>query len=221
MFDNMTEREFSLAVCDAVCRCIDKELDRCGDIVITESYKHKQKMRKLLGKQSHVQSFKKIIAASCAAALMLWAGIAVYAHYSSGSYLIEITKGEYVEFAFRTGAERDKTLYERCFPTYVIEGFLLADLCENDRSISYVYEGERGQRICFTQSCLGETVVKLPYGYNSYDKLFVCGYKTWCFESKGVFYYLYNDGRFAYMLECDGIISREQARMMLDGFVPQ
>ena len=221
MFDSMTEKDFSLAVCDAVCRCTDMELDSCGDIVIIESYKHKQKMRKLLEKKSRIQTFNKRLAASCAAALMLWAGIAVYAHYLSGSYLIEITKGEYVEFAFRAGAERDKVLYERCFPSYVTEGFMFADYCENDRSISYVYESERGQRICFMQSCLGEAVLKLPYGYNSYDKLFVRGYKTWCFESNGIFYYLYNDGRFAYMLECDGMISREQARMMLDGFAPQ
>ncbi len=221
MFENMTEKDFSLAVCEAVCQCTDIELKRCVDFVPSVSYEHKQKMRTILQSKTQIKSFKKRIAALCAALLMLFAGIAVYAHYSSGSYLVEITDGETVKLAFRAGAECDKTLQASASPSYVTCGFSLIEKTENENLISYVYGGQDGEYLRLTQTCLGQIVMTLPCGYETHDNLFVHGYKAWCFESEGVCYYLYNDGRYAYMLECDSTLPREQARIILEGFVSE
>lgn len=221
MLENITEKEFSLAVCEAVCKSTDMELDSCVDYVPSVSYKHKQKMRTILRCDAKIKPFKKRIAALCAALLMLFAGIAVYAHYTSGSYLVEITDGEYVRFAFRAGAECDKTLQESASLGSVTDGFVLTETSENENSISYVYRGRDGQLLRITQTCLGQIFLTLPHGYETNGNMFVHGYKTWCFESDGRSYYLYNDGRYAYLLECDNTISRDSARSMLEAFVTE
>ena len=219
MLDNMTEKGFSLAVCEAVCRCIDMELEKCEVLDVAASFEHKYKMNKILCTKRKIPYLKKRIAVLVAAVLMLFAGITVYAHYTSSSYLIEIIETDHVDIAFRAGAECHGMLRARCSVGYVTDGFYLVNVYENDRSVSYVYEGDGGEYLHLSQFCLGEVVVSLPSKYEIHDSLFVRGYKTWCFESEQRCYYIYNDGSYAYLLECDSEFSREQVRLMLDGFV--
>ena len=215
--DKTTNQElFKQALVEGVNRRIDRELAACEEEVVFSRKHIKAMMRIVKGKTPLKPINKKMIAILVAAAILLLAGCAIIYRNEIRAFITDI-KEFFVEIEFSEGDNESKYIEEVYELTYVPAGYELSTKSINEMLVRYIYKNEQGYSIKFIQQPLDVSgfAVDIEHDYDKFTN--VSGYEIYYRHTNGTYYYIWNDGDYAFTLNSTEELSLQELELIIYG----
>lgn len=211
------------AFIDAMCEKYEKELSVCNETADC-SAAHKKRIKHIICGSTAVVPRKRlskrtVIALLIAAALLL-AGCTVYAYRDTiGNFFVEIF-GEYMVGQFDNGKDENFDVIKDIYTVgYVPEGYTLQTEVIRDSMVSYMWQNEDGNIMCFEQKVYDKTIHYLD-GENgkvtnfAYDKL-----NIYCRVFDEWTAYLWDNGDYVFAIRTNHTFSEEEIVKIIESII--
>lgn len=212
---------FQKALWEASANVYERELAECEQNAKC-SRRHYSKMRKILGvamlpATTHAAKIKRRIVAALIAAALLLTGCATYAHREEIKELIEIIFEDYVEVKYRNDDDPavEATISVYYTLGYVPEGYELTKTYERSSKTRYEWGNPNGAYIVLEQCHVDSTLFGMDNEAEDWKVVQIGNHKMQ-HRVSDVYYYLWNDGVYAYLLTTSVLWEEQELLRIID-----
>lgn len=209
---------FKQAISEGLSRRIERELAMCeGEIICSD--RHLQTMRRIINKEYIFSPYQdlgktKVAAALVAATLLLASCTAVYEDEIRD--FIKTVYEDHFSIGFPNNDDDHDTIVTIYFLTYVPEGYTLRDEVLDKAYSYYFYENEEGEMLTFIQMPLN-TSFGFGDDFGEGEIIYVGEHRVFYRKNDLSNTYLWNDGKYAMMIESDFPIEASELERIIDG----
>lgn len=196
---------FQQALWEATGNVYDRELAECTEDAKC-SRRHYAKMRKILGvavlpATTRAIKIKKRVIVALVAAVLLLTGCTVYAYREKIREFIETVFEDYVRVTYHNGEEDpvEATISEYYTLGYVPEGYELTKTFELPVQAQYMWSGQDGAYILLEQCHVDSGLFVMDNEIEGWEVMQIGNHNVHHCVSNA-YYYLWNDGVYAYRL---------------------
>ena len=216
---NENEILFKQAINEALSNKFQREIDTCDEEIVC-SRRHMRIMRAIvygnaLNSNGRMSTRAKVAAILVAAALLL-GGCAIAYREAIRAFISEV-KEFFVELTFSEGDDESRRIEEVYELTYIPEGYSLENENIARIRIQYVFKNTQGHKIKFLQQSLDNSSFTVD-SENGDNMLFeIDGCKVYSRTTNGTYYYLWNNGKYAFKLNSTEPLSNEVLVLIVNG----
>lgn len=215
--DNKTNQElFKQALVEGVSRRIDRELAACDEEVVF-SRRHIKNMERIVrGKTPKKPINKKMVAILVAAAVLLLAGCAIIYRDEIREFVTDIREF-FVKIDFEDGENESRDIDEIYELTYVPEGYTLTQQDITRMGVQYVYKTTENYKIKFIQQSLDTSNFYVDIEHSDNIVIEIGEYTVYSRKTNNMYYYLWNDGNYALILNSTEELSIDTLELIMNG----
>ena len=209
---------FKQAISEGLSRRIERELAMCeGEIIC--SNRHLQTMRRIINKEYIFSPYQdlgktKVAAALVAATLLLASCAAGYKEEIRD--FIKTVYEDHFSIGFPSAADDPDVIVTVYILTYVPEGYTLREKVLDEAYSYYFYENENGVMLTFIQMPLN-TSFGFGDDLGEGEIIYVGEHQVFCRKNDLSTSYIWNDGKYAMMIESDFPIDGPELARIIDG----
>lgn len=214
-------RLFQQALWEATANVYERELAEWPEDAKC-SRRHYAQMRKILGvtilpATSRKMQIKRRIVAALVAAVLLLTGCTTYAYREEIREFIETVFEDYIRVTYHDGEDPAAmaTIEEYYTLGYVPEGYELTINYERPMQSKYKWTNSQGEYIILEQSHVDSTLFVMDNKIGDWNVLQIGNYKMNCCLSD-VYYYLWNDGVYAYRLTTSELLEEQELSRIIE-----
>ena len=196
---------FKKALWEASCNVYDRELAECTESAKC-SRRHYAKMRKILGvavlpATNRKMMIRRRVVAALIAAVLLLTGCTAYAYRAEIREFIETVFEDYIRVSYRDTQEpTDSKVIEEYYTLgYVPEGYELVNSFEELAKTKQHWADSAGNYIVFEQYHVDGALFAMDIEEKGWGVKKIGGREVNC-RLSGAYYYLWNDGMYAYQI---------------------
>ena len=196
---------FKKALWEASCNVYERELAACTEDAKC-SRRHYAKMRKILGvavlpATNRPMMIRRRVVAALIAAVLLLTGCTAYAYREEIREFIETVFEDYIRVSYRDTQEpTDSKVIEEYYTLgYVPEGYELTKTFERPTQTRYKWNNPEGAYIMFEQCHVDGSLLGMDNKAERWESVQIGNHKMH-HRVSDVYYYLWNDGVYAYKL---------------------
>ena len=212
---------FKKALWEASCNVYDRELAACTEDAKC-SRRHYAKMRKILGvtilpATNRPMMIRRRVVAALIAAVLLLTGCTAYAYRVEIREFFETIFDDHVEVKYNGGEQSKSTDAISKYYTlgYVPEGYELVSETEKLSKIKYKWEDSNGNYILFEQCHVDSTLFGMDNKTEDWEVVQI-GSQDMYHRFSNVYYYLWNDGVYAYRLTTSVLWEEQELVRMIE-----
>ena len=212
---------FQQALWEATGNVYDRELAECTEDAQC-SRRHYAKMRRILGvavlpATTRTIRIKRRVIAALVAAVLLLTGCTVYAYREEIREFIETVFEDYVRVTYHDGEEDpvEATISEYYTLGYVPEGYELTKTLEQPLQAKYRWANSKGDYIILEQCHVDSGLFGLDNGVEDWSIVQI-GNHNIHHRVSDAYYYLWNDGVYAYRLTASELWEEQTLRDMIE-----
>ena len=215
--DNKTNQElFKQALVEGVNRRLDREIATC-DEEITYSRRHIKNMARIVnGKEIKKPLNRKMIAILVAAAVLLLAGCAIIYRDEIREFVTDIREF-FVKIDFEDGENESRAIDEIYELTYVPEGYTLTQQDITRMRVQYVYKTTENYKIKLIQQSLDASNFYVDIEHSDNIVIEIGEYTVYSRKTNNMYYYLWNDGNYALILNSTEELSIDTLELIMNG----
>ena len=215
--DTKTNQElFKQALIEGVSRRIDREIATC-DEEVNYSRRHIKNMERIVkGKTPKKPINKKMVAILVAAAVLLLAGCAIIYRDQIRDFITNI-KEFFVEIKFDEGENNSQIIDEIYELTYVPEGYSLENQKINRMVVEYLFTNADDDYIKFIQQSIDASGFAVDVEYSDNIVIEIGEYTVYSRKTNNMYYYLWNDGNYALILNSTKELSIDTLELIMNG----
>lgn len=209
---------FKQAISEGLSRRIERELAMCeGEIICSD--RHLQTMRRIINKEYIFSPYQdlgktKVAAALVAATLLLASCAAGYKEEIRD--FIKTVYEDHFSIGFPNNDDDHDTIVTVYILTYVPEGYTLREKVLDEAYSYYFYENENGVMLTFIQMPLN-TSFGFGDDLGECEIIYVGEHQVFCRKNDLSTSYIWNDGKYAMMIESDFPIDGPELARIIDG----
>ena len=214
-------RLFQQALWEATANVYERELAEWPEDAKC-SRRHYAKMRKILGvtilpATSRKMQIKRRIVAALVAAVLLLTGCTTYAYREEIRAIIETIFDDHVEIKYNDKEQSTSanTIDKYYILGYVPNGYELTKTYEQPMQSKYKWTNSQGEYIILEQSHVDSTLFVMDNKIGDWNVLQIGNYKMNCCLSD-VYYYLWNDGVYAYRLTTSEVLEEQELSRIIE-----
>lgn len=215
--DTKTNQElFKQALVEGVSRRIDREIAACDEEVVF-SRRHIKNMERIVrGKTPKKPINKKMVAILVAAAVLLLAGCAIIYRDQIRDFITNI-KEFFVEIKFDEGENNSQIIDEIYELTYVPEGYSLENQKINRMVVEYLFTNADDDYIKFIQQSIDASGFAVDVEHSDNIVIEIGEYTVYSRKTNNMYYYLWNDGNYALILNSTKELSIDTLELIMNG----
>ena len=214
--DNKTNQElFKQALVEGVSRRIDRELAACDEEVVF-SRRHIKNMERIVkGKKPKKPINKKMIAILVAAAVLLLAGCAIIYRNEIREFVTDV-KEFFVKIDFEDGENESRAIDEIYELTYLPDGYALETKVVNRMRVQYLFTNA-DDYIKFIQQSIDASNFYVDIEHSDNVIIEIGEYTVYSRKTNNMYYYLWNDGNYALILNSTEELSIDTLELIMNG----
>lgn len=196
---------FKKALWEASCNVYERELAACTEDAKC-SRRHYAKMRKILGvavlpATNRAMMIRRRVVAALIAAVLLLTGCTAYAYREEIREFIETVFEDYIRLTYHDGQDTTSLDTISVYYTlgYVPEGYELSKSIERQSQARYEWRNSKEEYIVFEQYHVDSFLFLVDNERENWQATRIGNYEIY-YRFSGVYYYLWNDGVYAYQL---------------------
>lgn len=210
------EELFKQAINEALTNKFQRMADACDEEIVC-SRRHRKAMRAIVnGKTPRKPLSTKIIAILVAAAVLLLAGCAIIYRDEIRGFITNIRE-IFIELRFEEGDQESREIEEIYELTYIPEGYSLKDQRINRMRVQYVFANADSKRIKFIQQSLDASTFSVDSEHSDTVIIEIEDYIVYSRKTGNMYYYLWNDGRYAMQIHSSECLSDDELLLIIDG----
>lgn len=214
--DKTNEELFKQAINEALTNKFQRMADACDEEIVC-SRRHKKAMRAIVnGKTPRKPLSTKMIAILVAAAILLLAGCAIIYRDEIRDFITDVREF-FVKVTFDEGESESRTIEDVYELTYLPEGYSLEDQTINRMMVKYVFTHSNRQWIKFIQQSLDASSFHVDSEHSDNTIIEIQNYTIYTRKTGDIFYYLWNDGRYAMQIHSSEHLSDDKLLLIIDG----
>lgn len=214
--DKTNEALFKQAINEGLTNKFQRMADACDEEIVC-SRRHRKAMRVIVnGKTPRKPLSTKMIAILVAAAILLLAGCAIIYRDEIREFVTNI-KEFFVEVKFDEGENESQDIDEIYELTYIPEGYSLEDQRINRLSVQYKFTNIDNDLIRFTQQSLDASSFQVDSEHGDNTIIEISNHTIYSRKTGDMYYYLWNDGRYAMQIYSNEQLSNEELLLMING----
>ena len=210
---------FKQALTEGLARRVERELASCEGGAVVCSTAHLKKMDRIINNKrifnpSLSLGKAKVAAVLVASTLLLASCATVYK--DEIREFIKTVYEDYFSISYPSGDDDLSTIEVVYEMTYLPEGYTLREEVLNEAYSYYFYENKEGDMITFMQIPLNTS---FEFGVENGDGevIYVGEYEVYHRETELGISYLWNDGKYAMILESDTSLPKKELKKIIDG----
>lgn len=214
--DKTNEALFKQAINEALTNKFQRMAEACDEEIVC-SRRHRKAMRAIVsGKTTRKPLSTKMIAILVAAAILLLAGCAIIYRDEIREFVTEVREF-FVKVSFSEGESESRTIEEVYELTYIPEGYSLENQRINRTSVLYTFVNSEGQRIKFIQQPLDSGSFSVDSEHSGTEIIEFEDLTIYSRKTGDMYYYLWNDGKYALKLNSTDKLSENDLLLIIDG----
>lgn len=214
--DKTNEALFKQAINEALTNKFQRMADACDEEIVC-SRRHRKAMRAIVsGKTPRKPLSTKMIAILVAAAVLLLAGCAIIYRDEIRGFITNIRE-IFIELRFEEGEQKSREIEEIYELTYIPEGYSLEEEYITRMRVEYVFIGIDSNYVRFIQQSLDASSFHIDSEHSDNTVLDVGNYTIYTRKTGDTFYYLWNDGKYAFKLISSESLSNDNLLLIIDG----
>lgn len=217
---NKTNEElFKQAINEALTNKFQRMADACDEEIVC-SRRHKKAMRAIINGKTPRKPMtpmnRRVVAALIAAALLLLASCAIIYRDQIREFVTDIREF-FVEIKFDEGENDSQYIDEIYELTYAPKGYTLDNQQINRMMIQYVFKNEKGNKIKFIQQTLDASTFSVDSEHSDTVLIEMEEYTIYSRKTGNMYYYLWNDGKYAFQIYSNEQLSNDELLSIIDG----
>lgn len=217
--DKTNEELFKQAINEALTNKFQRMADACDEEIVC-SRRHRKAMRAIVSGKTPRKPMtpmnRRVVAVLIAAVLLLLAGCAIIYRNEIREFVTNI-KEFFIEVKFDEGENDSQYIDEIYELTYVPEGYILKDKNINRMGVQYTFTNSDSKRIKFIQQSLDASNFHIDSEHSDNTIIEIENYTIYTRKTGDTFYYLWNDGRYAFKLISSENLSYDNLLLIIDG----
>lgn len=214
--DKTNEALFKQAINEGLTNKFQRMADACDEEIVC-SRRHRKAMCSIVsGKTPRKPLSTKMIAILVAAAILLLAGCAIIYRDEIREFVTNI-KEFFVEVKFDEGENDSQDIDEIYELTYLPEGYDLKDQFVNRMVVEYVFTDLDNNYVRFTQRSLDASSFHIDSEHSDNTIIEFENYIIYTRKTGNMYYYLWNDGKYALKLNSTDKLSENDLLLIIDG----
>ena len=214
--DKTNEELFKQAINEALTNKFQRMADACDEEIVC-SRRHRKAMRAIVsGKTPRKPLSTKMIAILVAAAVLLLAGCAIIYRDEIRGFITNIRE-IFIELRFDEGEQESREIEEIYELTYIPEGYSLKDQNINLMGVQYIFTNSDSKRIKFIQRSLDASSFSIDSEHSDNTIIEIENYIIYTRKTGDIFYYLWNDGRYAMQIHSSERLSDDELLLIIYG----
>lgn len=214
-------RLFQQALWEATANVYERELAEWPEDAKC-SRRHYAQMRKILGvtilpATSRKMQIKRRIVAALVAAVLLLTGCTTYAYREEIRAIIETIFDDYIRVSYRDTEEPiNATAITECYTLgYVPDGYELTKTYEKVSQTKYRWSNSQGEYIILEQCHVDSALFVMDNEIGDWNVVQIGNHKlSYCVSD--VYYYLWNDGIYAYRLTTSELLGEQELSRIIE-----
>lgn len=214
--DKTNEELFKQAINEALTNKFQRMADACDEEIVC-SRRHRKAMRAIIsGKTPRKPLSTKMIAILVAAAILLLAGCAIIYRDEIRGFITNIHE-IFIELRFEEGDQESREIEKIYELTYIPDGYSLEDQTINRLVVKYVFTHSNGQWIKFMQQSPDASNFHIDSEHSDNTIIAIENYTIYTRKTGDTFYYLWNDGEYAFKLISTEDLSNDELLSIING----
>ena len=217
---NKTNEElFKQAINEALTNKFQRMADACDEEIVC-SRRHKKSMRAIINGKTPRKPMttmnRRVVAILVAAVLLLLAGCAIIYRDQIREFVTDIREF-FVKVSFSEGDNESRNIDEIYELTYLPEGYTLKEERINRIGIEHIFTNDEGKKIKFIQQALDNTSFSVDSEHGDTVVIEIKDYTVYSRKTGDTYYYLWNDGKYAFKLITIEELSHNQLLLIING----
>lgn len=214
--DKTNEELFKQAINEALTNKFQRMADACDEEIVCSRH-HRKAMRAIIsGKTPRKPLSTKMIAILVAAAILLLAGCAIIYRDEIRGFIIDI-KELFVNVDFSEGENNSQEIEEIYELSYVPEGYDLKEQKINCMRVQYIFTNADNRSIRFIQQTLDASTFSVDSEHSDTVIIEIEEYTIYSRKTGNMYYYLWNDGKYATQIHSSERLSDDELLLIIDG----
>ena len=214
--DKTNEALFKQAINEALTNKFQRMADACDEEIVC-SRRHRKAMRAIVnGKTPKKPLSTKMIAILVAAAVLLLAGCAIIYRNEIRDFITDVREF-FVKVSFSEGENDSQNIDEIYELTYIPEGYSLKEQNINRMGVQYIFTNFDSKRIKFIQRSLDTSSFSIDSEHSDNTIIEIENYTIYTRKTGNMYYYLWNDGKYAMQIYSSERLSDVELVLIIDG----
>ena len=217
--DKTNEALFKQAINEALTNKFQRMADACDEEIVC-SRRHRKAMRAIVSGKTPRKPMtpvnRRVVAVLIAAVLLLLAGCAIIYRDEIRDFITDVREF-FVKVTFDEGENDSQYIDEIYELTYIPEGYSLEDQTINRLVVKYVFTHSNGQWIKFMQQSLDASNFYIDSEHSDNTIIAIENYTIYTRKTGDIFYYLWNDGRYAMQIHSSERLSDDELLLIIYG----
>ena len=217
--DKTNEALFKQAINEALTNKFQRMADACDEEIVC-SRRHRKAMRAIINGKTPRKTMtpmnRRVIAILVAAILLLLASCAIIYRDEIREFVTNI-KEFFVEIKFDEGENDSQYIDEIYELTYLPEGYSFKEERINHMVVQYVFANQDNNSIRFIQQTLDNASFSVDSEHGDTVIIEIEGYTVYFRQTGNMYYYLWNDGKYAFQIYSNEQLSDNELLSIIDG----
>ena len=217
--DKTNEALFKQAINEALTNKFQRMADACDEEIVC-SRRHRKAMRAIINGKTPRKTMtpmnRRVIAILVAAILLLLASCAIIYRDEIREFVTNI-KEFFVESKFDEGENDSQYIDEIYELTYLPEGYSFKEERINHMVVQYVFANQDNKSIRFIQQTLDNASFSVDSEHGDTVIIEIEGYTVYFRQTGNMYYYLWNDGKYAFQIYSNEQLSDNELLSIIDG----
>ena len=214
--DKTNEALFKQAIDEALTNKFQRMADACDEEIVC-SRRHRKAMRAIVsGKTPKKPLSTKMIAILVAAAILLLVGCAIIYRDEIRGFITNIRE-IFIELRFEEGEQESRDIEEIYELTYIPNGYILKEQFVNRMVVEYVFIDSDNNYVRFTQQSLDASSFHIDSEHSDNTVLDIGNHTIYTRKTGDIFYYLWNDGKYAMQIHSSERLSDDELLLIICG----
>ena len=219
--DKTNEELFKQAINEALTNKFQRMADACDEEIVC-SRRHRKAMRAIVSGKTPRKPMtpmnRRVVAVLIAAVLLLLAGCAIIFRDEIRDFITDVREF-FVKVTFDEGERESREIEEIYELTYLPDGYSLKDQRINRMRVEYVFTNADSKRIKFIQQSLDASSFYIDIEHSDNTMISIENYTIYTRKTGDTFYYLWNDGKYAFQINSTDKLSDNQLFSIIDGLI--
>lgn len=214
--DKTNEALFKQAINEALTNKFQRMADACDEEIVC-SRRHRKAMRAIVsGKTPKKPLSTKMIAILVAAAILLLAGCAIIYRDEIRGFITNIRE-IFIELRFEEGEQESRNIEDIYELTYIPDGYSLEGQQINRMRAEYLFTNSDNNYVKFIQQSLDASSFHIDCEHSDNTVFDIGNYTLYTRKTGDIFYYLWNDGKYAMQIYSSESLSDDELLLIIDG----
>ncbi len=217
--DKTNEALFKQAINEGLTNKFQRMADACDEEIVC-SRRHRKAMRAIVRGKTPRKPMtpmnRRVVAVLIAAAILLLAGCAIIYRDEIRNFITDVREF-FVKVTFDEGEQESRDIEEIYELTYIPDGYSLEDQTINRLVVKYVFTHSNGQWIKFMQQSLDASSFYIDIEHSDNTIIAIENYTIYTRKTGDIFYYLWNDGKYAMQIHSSERLSDDELLLIIYG----